>query len=97
MAVDSEAVGQVRERVARLPDSGSLGSLSTLAEVLAFAFTSAKAEGRDGLGDVALVLEAINQPRSRADRRRWDALRREARETLRALGYPEALTDMLKR
>lgn len=58
---------------------------------------ASKAQGDDPLATVELTLAAIDQPRSRADRRRWDSLRREARETLRALGYPEALTDLLKR
>lgn len=96
MPVDTERVAAVRERVALLKDS-ELVALDSLAAVVAYTFTAAKAEGRNGLDDVELVLEAVNQPRSRADRRRWDALRREARETLRALGYPDALVDMLKR
>lgn len=90
MSVDPREVARLHRLADQVPDSGELGQLQSLDEVIAYVVASAIQEGLDTLDVVELVLTAIDPPRA--------SLRASAR-VLRRLGYgPVAdLTQRLAR
>jgi hypothetical protein len=80
MPVDQADVAQVRKIMVALPqgEADELGELQTIPEVLAYTIALARAEGRDELQAVELVVRAADLSRNE---------RRSAATVLRKLGY----------
>jgi hypothetical protein len=86
--IDLADVAEVRKIMAALPqgEADELGELQTIPEVLAYTIALARAEGRDELEAVELVVRAADLSRDE---------RRHAQGILRRLGY-RAVADMLR-
>lgn len=85
MPVDPADVATVRSMADKLPAS-DLDSLSSIASVIAYTIMVARAEHRDELHDVELLIRATDLNRDE---------RRKAQGELRRLGY-RAVADMLR-
>lgn len=86
--VDLADVAEVRKAMAALPqgEPDELGELQSVPEVLAYTIALARAEGRDEVEAVELVVRAADLSRNE---------RRSAATVLRKLGY-RAVADMLR-
>lgn len=88
MPIDLADVAEVRKAVAALPqgEPDELGELQSVPEVLAYTIALARAEGRDEVEAVELVVRAADLSRNE---------RRHAQGILRKLGYV-GVSDMLR-